>query len=309
MDILLKALKNCLRDFRNIKAKYRPATNYMYYITVLKITLKPEYYRSLILTNYPETDYAKLLVNPNYYKDIAARKSVSSKLYEETFRAFQNQQYYMVISNASEAHLKYKSDTGLLPRFDYLRALSLGKIEVSDSMIVALRKIGQDYPSSPVSNLAKDVLSSLSPQPGQPGKTPADTSVILIAAESIYKLDPAAVHFYVIVVNNEKFDVSALKIKISDFNSKYHDLENLEINSLLFDNSLEMITISNFEDAQKAMNYLSSIRESKYVFTKLENAGDYTDFVISVTNYPVLYKNKDIGKYQKFFEKNYPVKQ
>jgi hypothetical protein len=71
---------------------------------------------------------------------------------------------------------------------------------------------------------------------------------------------------------------------------------------------MEMITISNFDDSQKALNYLSSIRDSKYVFTKLENAGDYTDFVISVNNYPVLYKNKDIAKYQKFFEKNYTVK-
>jgi hypothetical protein len=214
----------------------------------------------------------------------------------------------MVISNASEAHLKYKMDTLLMPRFDYLRALSLGKIEVADSMIVSLRKISQDYPASPISDLAKEVLASISPQSGQPGKSPADPSVMLIAAESIYKMDPAAVHFYVIIVNNEKSDVNALKIKISDFNSKYHDLENLEINSLLFDNNLEMITISNFDNSAKAMNYLSSIRESKYVFTKLETAGDYKDFVISVTNYPVLYKNKDIDKYQKFFEKNYPIK-
>ena len=304
----IESFETLLERFPEYKGKIQACYELYVLYNGLKNSLKTEHYRSLILTKYPESDYARLLVNPNYYKDISSRKSASSKLYEETFRAFQNQQYYMVISNASEAHLKYKMDTLLMPRFDYLRALSLGKIEVADSMIVSLRKISQDYPASPISDLAKEVLASISPQSGQPGKPPADTSVMLIAAESIYKLDPAAVHFYVIIVNNEKSDVNALKIKISDFNSKYHDLENLEINSLLFDNNLEMITISNFDNSAKAMNYLSSIRESKYVFTKLETAGDYKDFVISVTNYPVLYKNKDIDKYQKFFEKNYPIK-
>ena len=278
----------------------------------LKNDQKSDYYRNLLLTSYPETDYAKLLFNPNYFKELASKKSESSKLYEITYTAFQNQQYYMVISNSAEAHAKYKSDTSLLPRFDYLRALSLGKIEVADSMIVALAKIQQEYPASPVSNLAQEVLTSLkiTSGPGQAGKTPADSnSAMLKMAENMYKFDSAAVHFYVLIVNSSKVEVNALKIKIADFNSKFHDLESFEINSLLFDNNLEMITISPFDDSRAAMQYLLSIRDSKYIFTKLETSGDYSDFVISVTNYPVLYKNKDIRKYQKFFEKNYPVKQ
>ena len=144
---------------------------------------------------------------------------------------------------------------------------------------------------------------------GKPGKAPADSaSAILIAAESIYKFDSTAVHFYVLIVNNSKVDVNALKIKIADFNSKYHDLDGLEVNSLLFDNDLEMVTVSNFDNAGTAMQYLQSIRDSKYIFTKLETTGDFNDFVISVNNYPVLYKSKDIGKYQKFFDKKYLAK-
>ncbi len=277
----------------------------------LKNDQKSDYYRNLLLTSYPESDYAKLLGNPNYFKEIASRKSESSKLYEITYNAFQNQQYYMVISNAAEANAKYKSDTSLLPRFDYLRALSLGKIEVSDSMIVALLKIQQDYPTSPVSTLVQDVLNSMSGPSGQgpAGKAPADSNATMLRlAESIYKFDSTAVHFYVMIVNPGKIEVNALKIKIADFNSKFHDLESFEVNSLIFGNNMEMITISPFDDARSAMKYLGSIRDSRYIFTKLETSGDYSDFVISAANYPILYKNKDIPKYRKFFEKNYPVK-
>ncbi len=308
-----------IESFETLLQKYpdfagKAQTYYELYIlySELKNDPKSDYYKNLLLTAYPETDYAKLLINPNYYKELASRKSESSKLYEVTYKAFQNQQYYMVISNAAEAHTKYKSDTALLPRFDYLRALSLGKIEVADSMIVALNKIQKEYPKSPVSALAQEVMTSLtSPagKGGQPGTNPADSaSAVLIAAESIYKFDSTAVHFYILIVNNSKVDVNALKIKIADFNSKLHDLDGLEVNSLLFDNNLEMVTVSNFDNAGTAMQYLLSIRDSRYIFTKLETAGDYSDFVISVSNYPVLYKSKDIAKYQKFFDKKYLVK-
>jgi len=279
----------------------------------LKNDEKADYFRTQLLTNYPETDYAKMLVNQNYLQELASKKSEISKLYEITYKAFQNQQYYMVISNTAEAHAKYSKDTALLPRFDYMRALSLGKIEVVDSMLVALNKIQQEYPASPAANLAQDVLNTLANASGtgpHGGKSPADSSLaILKQAESIYKYDSTAIHFYVMIVNSSKVEVNALKIKIADFNTKFHGLESYEVNSLLFDNGEEMITVSPFDDAQTAMQYLVSIRDSKYIFTKLETSGSYSDFVISVTNYPVLYKNKDIPKYQKFFEKNYPVKQ
>jgi hypothetical protein len=68
-----------------------------------------------------------------------------------------------------------------------------------------------------------------------------------------------------------------------------------------------MITVNNFEDSQKAMNYLLGIRDSRYIFTRLENAGEYFDFIISAENYPVFYRNKDISQYIRFFEKNYPA--
>ena len=159
----------------------------------LKNDQKADYYRTQLLTGFPETDYAKMMVNPNYLQELASKKSEISKLYEITYKAFQNQQFYMVISNTAEAHAKYTSDTALLPRFDYLRALSLGKIEVADSMLVALNKIQLEYPASPVANLAQDVLNSIANASGigsPAGKSPADSSLaILKQAESARHID------------------------------------------------------------------------------------------------------------------------
>jgi tetratricopeptide (TPR) repeat protein len=269
---------------------------------------KSDQYKNQILTLYPESDYAKLLVNPNYYKEINARQSEASRLYNDTYKAFTNQQYYMVINNADIARTRFKSDSLLMPKFDYMRALALGKIEVVDSLVTAMTKVIKDYPYSKVKPMAENVLAFLGTQKDSQGQPIAtDSTTVVDNTMKLYKFDQNAVHFYVLVVKDELVDVDALKIKISDYNSKFHDLENLMVNSLLLENGRQLITVNNFDNSETAMNYFMGILNSKYIFTKLENAGEYFNFVISVENYPVLYRNKDIPQYLRFFEKNYPI--
>jgi hypothetical protein len=98
--------------------------------------------------------------------------------------------------------------------------------------------------------------------------------------------------------------VNALKIKISDFNKKNNSIDNLSTSSLFLDDTRQMITVSNFENQEKAMTYFTAITKSQYVITTLDETG-WTPFVISVDNYPILYKNKDIEAYSTFFEENY----
>lgn len=290
--------------------KYRVQTLYELCLLYQHLQNQPksDQYKNLIITYYPESDYAKLLINPNFYKEINARKSEASVLYDDTYKAFQNQQYYMVINNTDIAHAKFSTDTAFMPKFDYLRALALGKIDVVDSMIVAMNNVIKDYPRSKVKPLAENVLAFLGSSGSSGANQSPDSSAVVDNSSKLYKFDPNALHFYVIIVDGDLVDVDALKIKISDYNTKFHDLDQLMINSIMLDERRQMITINNFDNSDKAMVYLTGIRDSKYIFTRLENAGTYYDFVISVENYPVLYKNKDIPQYLRFFEKNYPIK-
>lgn len=270
---------------------------------------KSDQYRDLILTKYPETDFAKLLINPNYYKEIQSKQEAISVLYEETYTAFTAQQYYMVINNTDLAKAKYPNDSILLPRFEYLKGLSLGKIEVIDSLVYAMQKIIIKYPKSDVRPLAENVLSLLGKQQttsGQTGKTDSTASIPDFGSQ-IYAFDANAIHFYIIIVNNEKTNVDALKIKLSDFNTNYHGQDDLQVNSLLMDNKMEMVTVGNFTNSDKAMRYFNSINESKYIFNKLQNTGDFFVFIISADNYPIFYRSKNVQQYIKFFESNYPI--
>jgi len=305
--------KNSIESFETLLKRFPGNTHevpscYELYILYRDIENAPksDYYRNLILNVHPETDFAKLLVNPEYYKEIRKKENQAADLYEETWIAFNNQQYYMVLHNSDQAISSFPNDTSLLPRFDYLRALALGKVEIVDSLVNALQGIIKKYPSSEVKPLAMNILEYLSlqrnaqgePIVADPGK-PEDPGL------KLYSFNPNSIHFFILIVESTKVDVNALKIKISDFNTKYFSLDNLQVNSLLLDNNREMITVNNFEDAGKAYEYYQSIKASPYVYTKLENVGNYSDFVISVENYPVFYKNKDTGIYARFFKQKY----
>jgi tetratricopeptide (TPR) repeat protein len=305
----IETFEKLLDRFPDNKYKMQAAYELCILYQQLQNNPKSDFYKNQILTLYPESDYAKLLVNPDYYKQINARQSEASKLYNDTYKAFTKQQYYMVINNGDIARARFRADSVLMPKFDYLRALAIGKIEVVDSLVSSMKKIIADYPKSNVRPMAENVLAFLGPKKTTGGGTISQdsSSVTPTAPAELYKFDPKAVHFYLLIVNDNLVDVEALKVKLSDYNSKYHDLENLMVNSLVLDNGRQMITVNNFDNNQSAITYILGIRDSKYIFTKLQNAGEYYDFVISVENYPVFYRNKDISQYLRFFEKFYPI--
>lgn len=296
--------------------KYTVASNYQLYKLYLDLDnqAQSDVYKNVLLTTYPESDFAKLIVNPSYYKELQGKKKEATTLYEDTYTAFRNQQYYMVINNAAIAMEKYPADSALFPKFEYLKALSLGKIEVEDSLVSAMQKIITRYPKSEVRPMAEKVLAMLGKtQGGQaikpPGTAPGDTTKnapLPAPVEKLYSYIPGAVHFFVLLVDGKLVDVNALKIKISDFNTRFYDLDNLQVNSILLDGTREMVTVSNFDNAEKGLGYYIAINESKYIFTKLESSG-YDDFIISTENYPVFYKNKDVKQYLQFFQKSYGV--
>lgn len=274
-------------------------------------TDKAGYYKDQIITNYPDSDYAKILIDPNYNLVLQAQHNKASLLYEETYEAYKNQQYQMVQIYSEEAFESYQEDQDLIPRFEYLYALAIGKTDGHDSLLVHLRDVVTRYPSHDVAPLAQNIIDLLT---GKKQMRPAGDTTITFAEvtpedENIeeispYSFEPDVVHFYVLIINAMKVNVNATKVKISDHNIKYHRLNNLSISSVLLDAERQMITVSNFKNKQDALAYYSGIKASEYVFSSI-NKDDFEHFVVSAENYKIFYQNKDAEQYQRFFAKNY----
>jgi len=287
------------------ESKYLLQSYYQLYKLYSKAdsTDKAEHYKNLIVSNFPDSDYAKLLTDPDYYKELEAEKNRALTLYDETYNYYVNGDYYMVYSNCDRALNTFEEPKEIMAKFEYLRALALGKIEVTDSLQVALEGLVKKYPDSDVTPLAQNILDYIA--------GPADTTSTAQTKApeenydiSIYDFNPNSKQIFAIIVRGENANVNALKVRVSDFNTKNYRLENLSITSILLDMSTNFIMVGNFTTIDKAMTYFNTITTNEYVFANIKKE-DLSTFVISQENYPVFYRDKDIKKYQAFFKKYY----
>jgi hypothetical protein len=281
-------------------------------------------YSDIILNQFGDTDYAQMIRDPEYNKDVLARKNRVSSLYEESYQAFNNAQYRIVLLYSNQAIAEYK-DKDLIPRFEYLRALSLGKTVSIDTMVVALNKLILEAPNHPVIPLAKEILQKYDknqlsvPQannkissgqiadtlkPSAPeGANPFVQSTDTIVPD-IYKLNLNQTHFFIMMVDGNKVNVNATKTRMSDFISKNFTSANLSVNAIVLDGGWQMISISSFKNSQAAMDFYNAVNQNDYITSAIKKS-DYKQMVISIDNYPIFYREKKYNGYLNFFKKYY----
>jgi len=278
-------------------------TYYQLYRSFMKMDSidKAEYYKNLLVNEFPESDYAKLLLNPDYYKELEAEKNRAITLYNETYDHYTSGHYYTVYSNSNRALSTFEEPEETLAKFEYLRALAIGKIEVVDSLQAALEILVAKYPDSEVKPLAQNILDYLT--------GPIDTTSTEEEPEEVYDLamyefNNSSKQIFALVVDDANVNINALKVRISDFNSKFFSLSNISITNILLNTTSHFVMVGNFEDIESALNYFHTIMKNEYVFANLSE-DDYSGFIIAQENYPVFYKDKDIKKYLAFFKQNY----
>ncbi len=299
----IEAYETLLDRFPNNPNKLK--VYYLLYRLYLDIenSEKSDYYKNIIINDFPDSDYAMIILDPDYYKNMQASESELTTLYHKTYSAFKVGRYYKVISNSDMAVNLYGDTASLIPKFLYLKALSIGKVDVVDSLAVALKFIVTNYPNSEVKPLAQNLLDYISKD-----RPDLATGVSQVQQDTVfqspYTYDPNGIHLYLLVVKRQAVKLNAMKVKLSDHNKKYYSTKALSINSVLLDETRYMITVGNFESAAIAMKYFNQTSGDEYVFSDL-GIGNYSEAVISMKNYPIFYKDKGVNLYLRFFEIEY----
>ncbi len=290
--------------------KYRLQNWYYLYkiYSGLSNTSEAMHYKSLILNSYPGSLYAKVLNDPNYYKKLEASHDDAEKLYSRTYRAFEQRQYYRVITYANRAMEKYPNDTVSTPKFMYLRALSLGKVQVPDTLYTALKQLITKYPHSPLKERSQAIIKMLQIEYGI-GISKKEREALLAAQNKKKEIGPYVFNsnmpqYIMLVSDRRRVNARALKTRLSDFNQKYFRQQPLQISSLALNNSYSLLLVKQFVNQQDAKNYYRKLMIDPYVFSGIQK-NNYRLFIISVENYPLFYKEKKIKVYQQFFNEYY----
>ncbi len=262
---------------------------------------KSNHYKDLIMNRFPNSDFAHIIKDPSFAKELAARRNQVNDLYKNTYTAYQNRQFVTVMNNCAKAK-SMTTDKNLLNRFEFLRVVAKGKSQNNDSLLAGLKNYAAHCSVPELKSLAQQIIDGLENK--EPQATAATTGGTPATVSRSYSNDAKAIHLFVLVADMKKINATAVKLKISDYNQKYNSLDKLSTTTMYLDESHQVITVSNFPDKEHAMNYYSGISNNDYVFSTIAKDG-FQIFVISVDNYPILYKTKDMKTYMEFFKENY----
>ncbi len=257
--------------------------------------------KSFLLTNYPKSDYAKIINDPDFAKSINARQSEVSDEYGVAYNAYINKSYEESYTKCSDAIVKY-GKTKLTPKFAYLRALSSGYLYGIDSLEKNMASVTIKYQNSEVYDMAKTTLELIKKQKQNYVPVVADTMEEKDLPVTTFNVDDKAAHYCMIILGNTK-DVEHIKNKVSDLNKDYFGTNNYEVVSLPKDDKT-MITIRTFTNKDDAMGYYRFLLTKPDIFTGIDKK-NYSIIAITTDNVGALLKTGNFDEYNAFFNAKY----
>ncbi len=289
-----------------------PAMYNLYRIYLaLENTERSDYYKNMILTGYADSEYAKLILNPDYYKEQQRKVAVQKVFYENTYRAYLNKQYQDVIERKAMADSLFPGSE-LAPKFELLKSLAIGQTRPIPEFEASLKTVVSRYPQDSVTIKAKEILALINPTIY--GRKDSVTNTQEGAPANVVEAPKARTPFifkgdtiqYVLFVfaNNNVIGSNAFKVAISNYNTKYYSVKKLQISNSFLGTENQFIMVREFTDKEDGIRYLDGILSDPEALAEFDQ-GSIRSIVISPDNMLLLMQTRDLDGYEEFYAEKY----
>lgn len=282
---------------------------------------KANYYRNLLINNFPESKYAQYLVNPNFFVEMEARRDSLNRIYQETFRNYKQGRYSEVLTLASRMK-QMKPDSLIIPKIDFMQTVAQGAQTDVHQFETLLKEYVAVYPDEEPSPLANEILKLIQ------DSTLADYQKLVemgyISEEiqndelrdrnaandefgGLFTYEEDLLHYFVIAYprkDEDKIDLNRLKFDIANYNIDHYTKIDYDIETDMLADDLNFVVVRAMQNKENALIYHGAIIRKAPVFQTLQGI-EYLNFVISSTNYRTIKAENSIADYLKFFVKNY----
>ncbi len=253
-------------------------------------------YKQKIIREYPNSNYAKVLSDPDYFKNIEKENNRYNELYAATYDLFEKGQFADVASR-SRSVLQEFPEEELSANFEYLLVVSEGITKDTADFIGDIQSYITKYPNAePAQNAALLIKYLETANPGAAYEQKKEE------AKSLYSYSPTDKHFAVLALPKSA-NTNQLMFNIINFN-----IDNFEDSDLkILKDELEgysLLSITTFDNAAKANEYLKALTAYKDVWRDVGNKGSEI-FIISQANFNLLKKEKKLESYTIFFKEQY----
>jgi tetratricopeptide (TPR) repeat protein len=280
-----------------------------------------DYYKNLIVSKYPESNYAKYLINPNFFIEEAARKDSLNKLYSLTYNFFTKNDFSKARAYSNKV-IELQPDTSMGSKVQFIRTISESKDLSPNQFADSLRSYISNFPNAEPTALAEKIVSLIHEEKfsnyqqlvsaGYLNDVIKNNELLpqnlqLNLQDTTGKWDPdnELLHYFIIAFPNDKIiDINRLKYDIANYNIDHYTTLDFEIETENLNPEIKMVIVRNFDNKESAMIYFLSIIRKPEVFKTL--AGNtYLNFIASNNNYRQMLSDQSYNDYIAYFIKNY----
>jgi outer membrane protein assembly factor BamD (BamD/ComL family) len=283
-----------------------------------KINYKADVYSPRITTSYPESNYAKFLLNPNFFRELENTKAVRERKYEEAISQYYKGDYSSAGKLAAEV-LALQPDSILLPKAKFIEMIARGKNISRDEFSLLLDKYQGDFPGSPAIPTVRRIqelirqnslaeLEKMIARADSAGMAAVQVDRAVMKDDPFggkYSYDEDLFHYFVISFPSDaKVDVNRLIFDIANFNIDYYTSFDFDIEEIKLNDQTSLVVVRSLPSKEEGLGYFGTIIKQKWVFKSLKDS-DFHYFVTSSSNYRRFIADQDLLDYLRFFVRNY----
>lgn len=256
-----------------------------------------KHYSDVILERWPDSEFARLVRNPDQLQADEAARIAEAQAYEQLYVQFKQGAYNGVIATC-EGVIASEPRNQLLPKYALLKAMAIGGLHLMGPFRQALGRVRDDYPSTDEAKAATALLANLDKMAGNQG-----TDTTPKSEGPFYGADKGD-HYVVLMVPDSAGPISSVKTAISNFNQRYFRNQSIEVKASIWDAKTQVVLIRLFQTKELAMAYYELFKNNTDALAGLNDQG-FPLFAISSGNYQLFYVAKDTAGYEDFFSRTY----
>jgi len=258
------------------KSEYLAEIYYQLYL----ISNEAEKYKNLILSNYSDTDYYKLIINPNYQVDEFQELNLLKKIYNNLYENLRVGNNKKVIRSVDSLSLKY-IDNSFFENIQLLKSIATGKEAGNFSLQYQLKKFLKYSLEEPPVNYAKTLLNSAKE---------VHEKFIFSGLPVFTKNNDSVFYFFIYIDPQFKENLVNRIIEILRKIDLPEDVFEFKLKN---DVTFNVISLNNREK----LKFIES--EFNTSLTSEESNGN-TNFVVGEKNMNLIFKSKNFTEFLKF---------
>ncbi|MBR6692012.1 MAG: tetratricopeptide repeat protein [Bacteroidaceae bacterium] len=269
---------------------------------------KAEYYKGLLIANYPDSASTKLIQEPDFFDNAIVRKHKEDSIYAKAYRHYTEEEYDEVIKENNYSADKYPKGKHRA-RFAFIDAMSKLYSDRQDEALKALEELISVYPSDSISRMASEISTGI--KEGRLLQSGISTSIwerkldgtIASGRDSIpsFTAERNEPYYFVLAFPNTTVDQKRLLFEMARYNFSRYMVRKFE---MTFEELAEitLLEVKEFLNFDEAFIYRKRLYENSETARLLEGMNA---IIISKGNLDLLLQYYTFEEYRKFYEENF----